>query len=57
MLLDVVEGCYLGFRKRLRDIAHATTCQCNACRRIPMLNLKFFDGVGDATQGMTAQIA
>ncbi len=54
MLLDVVEGCYLGFRKRLRDIAHATTCQCNACRRIPMLNLKFFVHDGEFVRARIA---
>ncbi len=42
MLLDLVEGCYFGFRRRLRNIQQATTCPCNACVLIPKLNLKFF---------------
>ena len=41
MLLDTVEGCYFAFRRRLRSIGQATTCQCNACVLIPNLNLKF----------------
>jgi hypothetical protein len=40
-LLDSIEQAYFGFRGRLRDIAHATTCTCEACRQIPTLDLKF----------------
>ncbi len=42
MLIDVVERCFFSFQRRLRDIRRATTCQCNACLRIPSLNLKMF---------------
>lgn len=42
MLLDTIEKCYFGFRRRLDGIVRATTCPCNACRQIPSLNLKFF---------------
>jgi len=41
MLLDTVEHCYFGFRRRRRDVRQATSCECNACMRIPDLNLKF----------------
>ncbi|HWI02176.1 MAG TPA: DUF2652 domain-containing protein, partial [Propionibacteriaceae bacterium] len=41
LLLDTIERCYFGFRRRRRDVRQATTCECNACRRIPDLNLKF----------------
>ena len=41
MLLDAVDQGYFAFRRRLRDIEQATSCPCNACRRIPELNLKF----------------
>jgi hypothetical protein len=41
MLQDTVEGAYVAFRKRLRDIQQASTCECNACVRIPELDLKF----------------
>src|SRR5439155_4625255 len=41
MLLDTIERCYFGFRRRRRDVRQATSCECNACTRIPDLNLKF----------------
>lgn len=41
LLLDTIERCYFGFRRRRRDVRQATSCQCNACARIPDLNLKF----------------
>jgi hypothetical protein len=41
LLLDTVERCYFGFRRRRRDVRQATSCPCNACTRIPDLNLKF----------------
>lgn len=40
-LLDTLEAAYFAFRRRLESIARATTCDCNACVRIPNLNLKF----------------
>jgi uncharacterized protein YndB with AHSA1/START domain len=39
-LLDTVERTYFAFRRRLRDIAQATACQCNACVLMPRLDLK-----------------
>jgi hypothetical protein len=41
MLLDTIERCYFWFRRRRRDVRQATSCACNACRRIPDLDLKF----------------
>jgi uncharacterized protein YndB with AHSA1/START domain len=41
MLQDTIESTYVAFRKRLRDIKQASTCDCNACVRIPDLDLKF----------------
>ncbi|MGH3018731.1 MAG: DUF2652 domain-containing protein [Gaiellaceae bacterium] len=41
MLLDVVEDCYFAFRARLRGIEHAVSCDCEACTRVPDLDLKF----------------
>jgi uncharacterized protein YndB with AHSA1/START domain/class 3 adenylate cyclase len=41
LLLDTIEHCYFGFRRRRRDVRQATSCKCNACQRIPDLNLKF----------------
>jgi uncharacterized protein YndB with AHSA1/START domain len=40
-LLDTVEKTYFAFRRRLRDIAQATACECNACVLMPRLDLKF----------------
>ena len=40
-LLDTIERCYFSFRRRRRDVRAATSCLCNACTRIPTLNLKF----------------
>lgn len=41
MLLDTIENCYFTFRRRRRDVRQATSCDCNACTRIPDLDLKF----------------
>ena len=41
MLLDTIERCYFRFRRRRRDVRQATSCECNACLRIPDLDLKF----------------
>ena len=41
MLLDTIERCYFGFRRRRRDVRQATSCECVACARIPDLDLKF----------------
>ena len=39
-LQDTVERCYFAFRRRLRDIGRASTCECNACILVPNLDLK-----------------
>jgi uncharacterized protein YndB with AHSA1/START domain len=39
-LLDTVERTYFAFRRRLRDIAQATACECRACVLMPRLDLK-----------------
>jgi hypothetical protein len=46
-LLDTVEQTYFAFRARVRDIAHATSCTCEACKQIPTLDLKFVVHHGD----------
>lgn len=40
-LMAMIESCYFAFSKRLQTITRHTTCECNACRLIPQLNLKF----------------
>jgi uncharacterized protein YndB with AHSA1/START domain len=54
MLLDTIERCYFGFRRRRRDVRQATSCECNACVRIPDLNLKFVLHHGLALQQRVA---
>lgn len=39
-LQDTIERTYFAFRRRLRDIGRASTCECNACIRMPSLDLK-----------------
>jgi uncharacterized protein YndB with AHSA1/START domain len=45
-LQDTIEGCYFAFRRRLRDIGQASQCPCDACQRIPSLDLKAVVHVG-----------
>ena len=47
LLQDAVERTYFAFRRRLRDIAQASLCECNACMRMPNLDLKSVVHVGD----------
>jgi uncharacterized protein YndB with AHSA1/START domain len=39
-LMDTIERTYFAFRRRLRDIGQASVCDCNACIRMPGLDLK-----------------
>ena len=48
MLIDVVDAAYFAFQRRLQSVSQATTCSCEACSRIPALDLKFVCHVGDA---------
>ena len=40
-LLELLESTYLTFRNRVENIRRRTTCECNACKAIPGLDLKF----------------
>ncbi len=46
-LLELLESTYVTFRDRVETVRRCTTCQCNACRAIPTLDLKFFAHHGD----------
>ncbi|MBI2977229.1 MAG: DUF2652 domain-containing protein [Chloroflexi bacterium] len=46
-VLELVEATYVAFRDRQEAIRRRTTCQCNACRSIPALDLKFIVHHGD----------
>jgi hypothetical protein len=46
-LMELLEGAYTAFRDRIRGIVQRTTCECNACRAIPTLDLKFIIHFGN----------
>ena len=46
-LLELIESTYAAFRDHQEAIQRRTTCQCNACRNIPSLDLKFMAHHGD----------
>jgi hypothetical protein len=54
MLLDTIERCYFGFRRRRRDVRQATSCECNACAQILDLDLKFVVHHGTAVHQKVA---
>ena len=47
LLLDLLESTYVAFRDRQMGIKRQTTCECNACRRIPDLDLKLLIHYGE----------
>ncbi len=50
VLLELMESTYLAFRDRVASIHRRTTCDCNACRAIPSLDLKFILHYGEYLQ-------
>ena len=54
--LDAIEGIYCGFVDTLQSMQRNTTCSCNACRNIKVLDLKFFLHYGAyATQAIAGR--
>ena len=47
LLQDAIESAYFAFRKRLRNIKQATSCECSACSRMQHLDLKFVGHHGE----------
>jgi uncharacterized protein YndB with AHSA1/START domain len=45
-LLELIESTYTAFKDQQAAIHRRTTCQCNACRNIPSLDLKFIAHYG-----------
>ena len=41
ILQDSIEAAYFAFRKRLRSIKQSNSCECQACRRMQSLDVKF----------------
>jgi hypothetical protein len=46
-VLELFESTYLSFRDRVEGIRRRTLCQCNACKAIPTLDLKFILHFGE----------
>jgi uncharacterized protein YndB with AHSA1/START domain len=46
-LVEFIESMYVAFCDRQASMKRETTCTCNACINIPMLDLKFFVHYGD----------
>src|SRR5438094_4555658 len=47
LLQDAIESAYFAFRKRLRNIKQATSCECSACSKMENLDLKFVSHHGE----------
>jgi Protein of unknown function (DUF2652) len=41
LLQDAIEGAYFKFRRRMRDVRQASTCECRACLAMGDLDFKF----------------
>ncbi|MFT5434641.1 MAG: hypothetical protein ACI9OJ_005355 [Myxococcota bacterium] len=41
LLVELVESCYFDFKNRLLNMTRSTTCPCDACSQIGVLDLKF----------------
>ncbi len=50
LLQDSIESTYFAFRKRLRNIQQSSMCACNACKQMPMLDLKFVAHHGEVAK-------
>jgi uncharacterized protein YndB with AHSA1/START domain len=46
-VIEAIEACYFDFSDHLVNSHRSTTCQCNACRAMPTLDLKFFVHYGE----------
>jgi uncharacterized protein YndB with AHSA1/START domain len=55
-LIDFIESMYVAFRDKQLSMKRATTCDCNACRNMPTLDLKFFIHCGDYIRQTVAKI-
>ena len=47
VLQDAIELAYFAYRKRLRNIKQASSCECKACSRMQSLDLKFVSHHGE----------
>lgn len=47
VFVETIEDTYVSFRRMVDLMVHNTTCPCNACRNIGLLDLKFFVHYGE----------
>ena len=47
LIQDAIEAAYFAFRRRLRNIERATSCECKACHGMQQLDLKFVGHHGE----------
>lgn len=47
VFVESIEDTYVSFRRMVELMVHNTTCPCNACRNIGLLDLKFFVHYGE----------
>ena len=53
-LLDAIDAAYDAFNRRVESLKQGTTCDCESCRRVPDLDLKFVVHVGTVTRHRVA---
>ncbi len=56
-ILELVEAMYVAFKNRVMHMNRRTTCTCNACQSIPLLDLKFIVHHGDYFKQSVAGIS
>jgi class 3 adenylate cyclase len=53
-LLDAIDAAYDTFSRRVESLKQGTTCDCESCRRVPDLDLKFVVHAGTVTRHRVA---
>jgi class 3 adenylate cyclase/uncharacterized protein YndB with AHSA1/START domain len=53
-LLDAIDATYDAFTRRVESLRQGTTCDCESCRRVPDLDLKFVVHAGSVTRHRVA---
>jgi class 3 adenylate cyclase/uncharacterized protein YndB with AHSA1/START domain len=53
-LLDAIDAAYDAFSRRVESLRQGTTCDCESCRRVPDLDLKFVVHAGTVSRHRVA---
>jgi class 3 adenylate cyclase len=53
-VLDAIDAAYDAFSRRVESLKQGTTCDCESCRRVPDLDLKFVVHIGSVTRHRVA---